>query len=87
MIVRARFREQHPVPAAVTSPEARALALAYAIELAVESGQFGSMSELALALGLSRSRLSQVTSARWAPVAVQERALGTRGAKVSHEHH
>lgn len=85
MIVRARFREEEPVPGMAPSNEARALALAYAIELAVESGRYGSMSEVALALGLSRSRLSQVTSARWAPVAAQERALGMRGAEVNHE--
>ena len=69
MIVRARFREQEPVRGVAASNEARALAMAYAIELAVESGRYRSMAEVAGALGLSRSRLSQVMRWRWAPVA------------------
>ena len=53
------------------------LALAYAIEAAVEDGQFRSVAEVARALGLSRARLSQVSRRRWAPVGEQERALSS----------
>jgi predicted XRE-type DNA-binding protein len=77
MIVRARFREQEPVPGVAASNEARALALVYAIELAVESGRYRSMAEVARALGLSRSRLSQVMRRRWANIEEQERSLRT----------
>jgi hypothetical protein len=75
VIVRARFREQEPVPGVMASNEARALALAYAVELAVESGRYRSVAEVAVALGLSRSRLSQVMRRRWASAVEQEQAL------------
>ena len=72
MIVRARFRELEPVPCVAASNEARALALAYLIEQAVEDGSCRSVAEVAAALGLSRSRLSQVMRTRWVPVEDQE---------------
>ena len=56
--------------------EARHLALAYAVEIAVEEERYRSVAEVARALGLSRARLSQVMRRRWAPAGDQERALG-----------
>ena len=76
MIVRARFREQEPVLGESASTEARLLALACAVEEAVEDGRFRSVAEVAVALGLSRSRLTQVMRGRWESVAVQESWLG-----------
>lgn len=75
MIVRARFREADPVPSAPVSAEARLLALAYAVEGAVEDGRFRSVAEVAEVLGLSRSRLSQVMRHRWAGPRQQARIL------------
>lgn len=75
MIVKARFRAEEPVPGKPASPQARALALAYAVEAAVESGQHRSATEVARALGLSRARLSQVMRRRWVAVSEQERIL------------
>lgn len=70
-----RFRDAEPVPVEAPSLEARLLALAYAIEVAVEDGRFRSVAEGAALLGLSRSRLSQVMRRRWAPVEKQEQSL------------
>lgn len=78
MIVRARFREVDAVPSEAPSIEARLLALAYAVENAVESGRYRSVAEVASALGLSRSRLSQVMRRRWMSVHLQESALRER---------
>jgi hypothetical protein len=80
VILRARFREDHaPVqPMVAASAEARLLALAYAIEAAVEDGRYRSVAGVAGAVGLSRSRLSQVMRRRWASAGEQERALGAR---------
>lgn len=81
-MVKARFREvdlEVPIADRVsmrTAREARLLAMAYAVEAAVEDGRFRSVSEVAAALGLSRARLSQVMRRRWAPAGDQERALG-----------
>jgi hypothetical protein len=75
VIVTARFREPDPVPSEGPSAAARALALAYAVEAAVEDGRFRSVSEVARTLGLSRSRLSQVMRCRWMDVWAQESAL------------
>lgn len=75
MIVRARYSEADPVPGETASAEARMLALAYVVEQAVEDGQYRSVAEVAAALGLSRSRLSQVMRRRWASVVEQEHAL------------
>jgi len=80
MIVRARFREQECVPGRTPSPEARALALVYAVEAAVERGDYWSAAEVARALGVSRARFSQLMRRRWIPVKKQEAAI--RG----HEH-
>lgn len=77
MIVKARFREVHaPVePLVAATAEARLLALAYAVEAAVEDGRYRSVAEVAGALGLSRARLSQAMRRRWVGVADQERTL------------
>jgi len=75
VIVRARYRPEEPVPGDTASTESRLLALTYVVEAAVEDGRFQSVTELAGALGLSRSRLSQVMRGRWMPVAEQERVL------------
>jgi predicted XRE-type DNA-binding protein len=75
VIVRARFWPDELVPGETTSSEARMLALAYAVEAAIEEGRFRSMAEVAGVLGLSRSRLSQVMRRRWAPVGEQEQRL------------
>jgi hypothetical protein len=57
VIVRARFREiDETVPREAPSPEARRVALAYAVEETVEAERFRSLAEVASALGLSRSR-------------------------------
>lgn len=73
MIVRARFREEEEQVEAAPPPstEARLLALAYSIEAAVEDGSYRSVAEVAMVLGLSRSRLSQVMRRRWAEVRTQ----------------
>ena len=80
MIVRARFRdaEETVEPKEAASAEARLLALAYVVEQAVESGRYRSVAEVATALGLSRSRLSQILRVRWSPDAEQHRVLGAR---------
>jgi hypothetical protein len=75
VIVRARFRVEDAGPGTTVPPEARLLALAYAIERAVEDGRFGSVAEVARALGLTRARLSQVMRRRWASAELQVRAL------------
>jgi hypothetical protein len=75
VIVRARFREPEAVPIEAASPEARALALAYVIEQAVEDERYRSVAEVAAALGLSRARLSQVLRMRWVSVGEQEQRL------------
>jgi hypothetical protein len=49
--------------------------MAYAIKAAVEDGLYRSVAEVAAALGLSRSRLSQVMRWRWMAVRAQESAL------------
>jgi hypothetical protein len=51
------------------------LALAYVVERAVEDGRFASVAEVAGALGLSGSRLSQVMRLRWLAIAEQEKLL------------
>lgn len=80
MIVRARFRELDvPIdPREAASPEARLLALAYAVEAAVEGGRYRSLAEVAAALALSRSRLSQVMRRRWVSVEAQQQILRDR---------
>jgi hypothetical protein len=75
MIVRARFREVDAVPSEAPSAEARLLALAYAVEGAVEDGRYRSVAEVAKALGLSRARLSQVVRWRWTAIEEQKRVL------------
>ncbi len=77
VIVKARFRQiDEPVgPTVMASAEARALALSYVVEDAVESGRYRNAAEVARALGLTRSRLSQAMRGRWMPVAEQERVL------------
>jgi len=54
---------------------ARQLALAYAIERAIEAGEFRSYGEVARALGISQARVSQVMGLLLLPPAVQERVL------------
>jgi hypothetical protein len=76
MIVRARFREQEPVPGLTASNEARALAMAYAIEEAVERGRYASVAVVARALCISRARASQIMRRRLTTVGEQERILG-----------
>lgn len=78
MIVRARFRAEDSLPGTPPSPEARALAVAYAIESAIEEGRYRSAAEVARVLGVTRARMSKVLGERWAPVEVQERVLGQR---------
>ena len=75
MILKARFRAEEAEPGTPVSPEARLLALAFAIEAAVEDGRFRSVAEAARALGVSRARLSQVSRRRWATVGEQVRWL------------
>jgi hypothetical protein len=77
VIVQARFREveEQVESTAEASPDARLLALAYAIELAVEDGRLESVAAVARALGLSRARLSQVMSRRWLQASNQVRIL------------
>lgn len=80
MIVRTRFREVEElvVLKAVPSAASRLLAMAYAVEQAVETGRYGSVAEVARALGVSRARLSQVMRRRWTLVVEQERVLELR---------
>jgi len=75
VIVRARFRAEEPRPGTPPSPEARAIALAYAIEAAVEDGRYRSAATGARALGVTRARMSQLIRRRWATLAKQERWL------------
>jgi Arc/MetJ-type ribon-helix-helix transcriptional regulator len=85
VIVRARFREveQQVETATAPSAEARLLALTYAIEEAVEDGQFGSVADVARSLGVTRARLSQVMRRRWASVDEQQQILRDRGRVAS----
>lgn len=76
MIVRARFWAEEAEPGATVPTEARLLALAYAVEAAVEDGRFRSVAEVARALGLTRARLSQVMQRRWATVGEQVSLFG-----------
>jgi hypothetical protein len=55
--------------------KARQLALAYAIERAIEAGEFRSYGDVARALGITQPRVSQVTGLLLLPPAVQERVL------------
>jgi hypothetical protein len=84
--LRARFREQDPVPGDAASAEARMLALAYAVEAAVEDGRYRSAAEVARMIGVSRARMSQVMKARWNSVAGQEESLAawTSGPEVGY---
>lgn len=84
MIVRARFREVEDQFEAAAMPlaEARLLALAYAVEAAVEDGRYRSVAEVAMLLELSRSRLSQVMRRRWATIEAQQQVLGGRDCVV-----
>ncbi len=75
MIVRARFKPAKSVPVEAVSAEARMLALAYAVNEAVENGRYASVADVARAFGVSRARMSQVLRRRWAMVEDQERAL------------
>ncbi|MEZ6018415.1 MAG: hypothetical protein R3F49_25190 [Planctomycetota bacterium] len=68
--------EEPPVPVRVAR-KAQLLALAYAIEAAVEDGRYRSVAEVARVLGISRARLSQVMRRRWALVTQQEEWLNT----------
>ena len=83
-VVRVRLREENlaepeePCIPVRVARKAQLLALAYAIEAAVEDGRYRSVAEVARVLGLSRARLSQVMRRRWAPVAEQEDALEAR---------
>ena len=83
-VVRVRLREEdvaEPLEPSVpvrVARRAQLLALAYAIEAAVEDGRYRSVAEVARALGLSRARLSQVLRRRWVSVAEQEDALEAR---------
>jgi predicted XRE-type DNA-binding protein len=55
--------------------KARQLALAYAIERAIEAGEFRSYGEVARALGITQPRVSQVMALMLLPPALQERVL------------
>ena len=52
--------------------------MAYVSEAAVEEGRFRSVAEVAMALGVSRARMSQVMRRRWATVGDQECVLAKR---------
>ena len=83
MILKARSRAEEAEPGTPVSAEARMLALAYAVEAAVEGDQYRSAAEVARALGLSRARLSQVMRRRWGEVGEQERVLtGAQGSRT-----
>jgi hypothetical protein len=60
---------------------ARQLALAHWIERVVEEGRAGSYGEVARALGLTESRITQITALLELPPAVQERVL-VRGVEI-----
>ena len=73
-------REVQEPPAAVRARShaerrARQLALAYAIERAIEAGEFRSYGEVARALGVTQPRVSQVVGLLLLPSEVQERVL------------
>ena len=55
--------------------KARQLALAYAIERAIEAGEFRSYGDVARALGVSQPRVSQVMALLMLPAAVQDGML------------
>ena len=57
------------------SQGARALALAHYVDQALEEGRYGSASEVAAALGITRQRLSQVMALVLLPVQLQEAVL------------
>ena len=67
--------KKRPVRRTNSARLARQLALAHWIERAVESGQVASYGEVARALGLTESRITQVTALLGLPPEVQERVL------------
>jgi predicted XRE-type DNA-binding protein len=87
--VRGKFRPARAVvakPAATDPPgearrrsraerRARQLALAYAIERAIEAGEFASYGDVARALGVTQPRVSQVMNLLLLSPAVQEQML------------
>jgi len=79
VLAKAKVEAKEP-PAAVRARSradrrARQLALAYAIERAIQAGEFRSYGEVARALGLTQPRVSQVMGLLLLPPAVQERVL------------
>lgn len=84
-LIRAKFRparavvekvREAPKPRRARSDRlARQLALAHWIERAVEDGRVSSYAEVARALGLTESRITQVTALLRLPPVVQERVL------------
>jgi predicted XRE-type DNA-binding protein len=62
--------------------KARQLALAYAIERAIEAGEFRSYGDVAKALGVTQPRVSQVMNLMLLPRSVQEQMLLGSGAAV-----
>ena len=90
-IVRAKFRPSRALMASVRTPPprpprraradrlARQLALAHWIERAVEAGQVASYGQVARTLGLTESRITQVTALLGLSPALQERILVGEG--------
>jgi len=88
-VIRAKFRparavvekaREVPKPWRARSDRlARQLALAHWIERAVEDGRVASYAEVARALGLTESRVTQVTALVGLPPDVQERVLQGEG--------
>jgi hypothetical protein len=61
--------------APVASPLAQRLALAYAIERAIESGRVKNLAEVSRRLGITRARATQIMALLHLPVSVQEELI------------
>jgi hypothetical protein len=61
--------------APVASPLAQRLALAYAIERAIESGRVKSLAEVSRRLGITRARATQIIALLHLPAPVQEELI------------
>jgi hypothetical protein len=65
----------HASQAPAPSPVAQRLALAYAIERAIESGRVKNLAEVSRRLGITRARATQIIALLHSPSPVQEDLL------------
>lgn len=68
----------HEPPQPVTSPLAQRLALAYAIERAIESGRVKNLAEVSRRLGITRARVTQLMALLFVAAPLQDNLLSDR---------